>query len=71
MAGIVGDKMKMKGIVLIILGIGLALWAFQLSGSVGSQITQAITGADTDKVMMLYITGAISFVVGIYFFIKK
>ena len=62
------DTMKIIGIVLVVLGIGLALWGYQLSGSVGSQITQAVTGSDTDKVMTFYITGAISFVVGIYLF---
>jgi Tfp pilus assembly major pilin PilA len=66
-----GATMKIIGIVLAVLGIGLALWGYQLSGSVGSQITQAVTGSDTDKVMTLYITGAVSLVVGIYLLIKK
>ena len=44
---------------------------YRLSGSFGSQITQAITGSDTDKVMPLYIAGAVSLVVGIFLFIKK
>jgi len=62
---------KIIGIVLVVLGVGLAIWGYQLSGSVGSQITQAVTGSDTDKVMTLYITGAVSFVVGIYLFTKN
>jgi len=56
----------MIGLALIVLGIGLAIWGYQLSGSVGSELTQAITGSDTDKVMTLYISGAVSFVVGVY-----
>lgn len=63
--------MKIIGIVLVVLGIGLALWGHQLSGSIESQITQAFTGSDTDKVMTFYITGAISFIVGIYLFVKN
>lgn len=63
--------MKIIGIALVVLGIGLAIWGYQLSGSVSSQITQAVTGSDTDKVMTLYIAGAVSFVVGIYLFLKK
>jgi hypothetical protein len=63
--------MKIIGIVLAVSGIGLAIWGYQLSGSVGSQITQAVTGSDTDKVMTLYIAGAVSLVVGIFLFIKK
>lgn len=63
--------MKIIGIVLLVLGIGLAIWGYQLSGSVESQVTQAVTGSDTDKVMTLYIMGAVSFFVGIFLFIKK
>ncbi|NNL32132.1 MAG: DUF3185 family protein, partial [Flavobacteriaceae bacterium] len=40
-------------------------------GSVGSKITQTITGSFTDKVMILYIAGAVSFIVGLYLNIKK
>ncbi len=66
-----GNTMKIAGIILMVVGAGLAIWGFQLSGSVGSQITQAVTGSDTDKVMTFYITGAVSFVVGIYLFAKN
>jgi hypothetical protein len=66
-----GDSMKIISIALIVLGIGLAIWGYQLSGSVGSQLTQAVTGADTDKVMTYYIAGAISFVVGVYLSTRK
>ena len=66
-----GATMKIISIVLVVIGIGLAIWGYQLSGSVGSQITQAVTGSDTDKVMTFYITGAVSFVVGIYLFAKN
>lgn len=57
---------KILGIVLVVIGVGLVIWGYQLSGSVGSKITQAVTGSDTDKVMAFYIGGAVSFVVGIY-----
>ena len=63
--------MKIIGIALVVLGLGLAIWAYQLSGSVGSQITQAFTGSNTDRVMTFYIAGAVSFVVGIYRSLKK
>lgn len=66
-----GAIMKILGIVLLVLGVGLAIWGYQLSGSVESQVTQAVTGSDTDKVMTLYIMGAVSFFVGIFLFIKK
>jgi len=63
--------MKIIGIALVVLGVGLAIWGYQLSGSVGSQVTQAVTGADTDKVMTYYIGGAVSFFVGMFLFRKN
>jgi len=62
---------KIIGIALVVTGIGLAIWGYQLSGSVGSQLTQAVTGSDTDKVMTYYIAGAVSFVVGLYLSAKR
>jgi Protein of unknown function (DUF3185) len=59
-------SMKILGIVLVVVGLGLAFWGYRLSGSVGSHITQAVTGSDTDKVMMFYISGAACFVVGLF-----
>ena len=66
-----GTTIKIIGIALVVLGVGLAIWGYQLSGSVGSKITQAVTGSDTDQVMSFYISGTVSIVVGIYLFIKK
>lgn len=66
-----GVSMKIIGIILVVIGIGIAIWGYQLSTSVGSQITQAVTGSDTDKVMTFYIVGAVSFFVGIYLFRKN
>lgn len=63
--------MKIISIALLVLGIGLAVWGYQLSGSIGSQVTQAVTGSDTDKVMTFYIAGAVSFFVGLYLFKKN
>jgi len=62
---------KIFGLILVVVGIGFAIWGFQLSGSISSQVTQAVTGSDTDKVMSYYIFGAVSFVVGMYLFIKN
>lgn len=67
----IGISMKVIGLALIVIGIGFAIWGFQLSDSVSSQITQALTGSDTDKVMSYYIFGAVSFVVGLFLFSKN
>jgi hypothetical protein len=71
MANSSAATMKIVGIALVVIGIGLAYWGYQLSGSVGSKITQVVTGSDTDKVMTFYISGAVCFVVGIFLSIKK
>jgi uncharacterized protein DUF3185 len=65
------STLKIIGIALVIAGLGLAFWGYQLSGSVGSQLTQAFTGSATNKVMTLYIGGAVCLVVGLYLLIKR
>ena len=65
------SKIKIISIALMVIGIGLAFWGYQMSGSIGSKITQTITGSHADKVMILYIGGALSFIVGLYLNIKK
>ena len=62
--------MKIAGIALIVIGLGLAVWGYRLSGSFGSQVTQAFSGAD-NKVMMAYIGGAVCFIVGLYLFVRR
>jgi hypothetical protein len=71
MANSSAATMKIIGIALVVIGLGLAFWGYRLSGSVSSQITHAFTGSDTDKVMTFYISGAVCFVVGIFLSIKK
>lgn len=66
-----GSLIKIIGLALLVLGIGLAIWGYQLSTSVGSEVTQAVTGSETDRVMIYYIGGAVSFVVGIFLFRKN
>lgn len=71
MAKSVSNNQKILAIVLIVLGFGLAFWGYQQSGSVGSQLSQALNGAPSDNVMMFYIGGAISLAVGAFLFFKK
>ncbi len=65
-----GQK-KMIGIALVVLGLGLGFWGYKESGGFGSQVSKAFTGSATDKVMTLYIGGAVSLVVGLYLLMKK
>jgi hypothetical protein len=65
-----GNK-KVVGIVLTVLGIGLAFWGYRLAGGFGSQVTQAFSGSPSDKVMMFYIGGAASLAAGLFLLFKK
>ncbi len=62
------STMKLIGLVLMVVGVGLAVWGYQMSGSIGSGISQALTGSPTDKVMITYICAAVSFVAGLFVF---
>ena len=65
------STMTVVSIALLIAGIGLAIWGYQISGSFGSQLNSAFNGSPTDKVMLLYIGGAVSFVIGLYLLVRK
>ena len=56
---------KVLGIALIVLGVGLIYWGYELSDSVASQLAETISGSMPDDVMVRYIGGAVSAVVGL------
>ena len=62
---------KIIGLALLVIGIGLAIWAYQMSGSIGSQLKEVFSGTPTDKVMLMYIGGAVSAVIGLFLLVKK
>jgi hypothetical protein len=64
-------NMKVLGIVLVVLGAGLAFWGYRMSGGMGAQISQAVTGSPSDRIMIYYIGGAASLLVGLYLLFKK
>ena len=66
-----GPTTKVIGIALVVVGLGLGFWGYRMSGSVGSQVSQAFTGSASDKVMTFYIGGAVSLAVGLYLLMKK
>ncbi len=65
------SSIKTASIALIAVGAGLAFWGYQKSGGLESRLTSALTGSHSDNVMMLYISGAVCLVVGVYLYIKK
>lgn len=62
---------KVIGLVLIVAGAGLLIWGYQLSGSLTSELTEAVSGSMPDAVMGRYIAGAASLVVGIYLLVTR
>ena len=62
---------RVIGLVLIVLGAGVVLWGYQLSGSLASELTEAFSGSMPDEVVGRYIAGAASLVVGIYLLITR
>ena len=63
--------MKMIGIILLVLGGGLAIWGYQKSGGLESQLNNAFTGSHSDNVMMMYIGAAICIAIGVFLTLKK
>jgi uncharacterized membrane protein len=59
------SKKKILSFLLIVAGMAMVFQGYQLSDSVESQVTEAVTGSYSDEVLMFYISGVISLVVGI------
>ena len=62
---------KLLGIILVVLGAGLVIWGYNMSGSTANELTRALTGSSTDEVMYRYIGGAICLAAGLFLFFRK
>jgi len=62
---------KLIGLILLVGGLGLAFWGYQMSGAFSAKLTKGLTGALPDAVMYRYIGGAISSVVGLFLVLKR
>lgn len=65
------QQARLLGIVLAVLGAGLLIWGYQMSGSATNELVRAVQGSSTDEVMWRYIAGAISLAAGLYLLVKK
>ena len=63
--------MKVVSIVLIVLGAGLIIWGYQLSGSAANEVVKAVQVSSSDGVMYRYIGGAISLAAGLSLMFRK
>ena len=59
------------GIVLLVAGIGLLLWGFNLYGAFGNKLARTFTGASTNETMIFLIAGAICAALGAIILYKK
>jgi uncharacterized protein YjeT (DUF2065 family) len=63
--------LKAAGLVLLVVGVGLVFWGYQMSGAVTAQLSRAITGAAPDGVMYRYLGGAAGIVAGVFLLFKR
>jgi len=62
---------KIIALTLLVFGVGLLFWGYEMSNSVANQFTSTLTGSPSDKVVYVYLGGAASLVVGLYLFFRK
>lgn len=62
---------KLVGILLLVIGAGLVYWAYQLSDSIASQLTETFSGSMPEEVMIRYIAGAAGVAAGAYLLLRK
>jgi len=56
---------KTIGIILIVIGVALAFWGYNIYDSAGSQVTRALSGETPIEAMAGMIGGAICVIIGI------
>lgn len=61
-------QIKIISLILLVVGIGLVFWGYDTSDSLESKLSQTLSGTQSDRVMQLYIAGAVCIAVGGYLF---
>jgi ABC-type Mn2+/Zn2+ transport system permease subunit len=57
---------KIIGVIALVIGILLLVWAHDMANSIGSQVQQAFTGAPTDRVTYFRIGGIALLIYGAF-----
>lgn len=57
---------KTLGIILLVVGVVLLGWGYNVSQSVSSQFSSVFSGSPSDKALILYIAGGICAALGIF-----
>ncbi len=58
--------MKGLSVALVIVGIALTVWGLRVYRSFGSEVTEAVTGAPSDKAIWLLVSGVIAAIAGMF-----
>lgn len=62
---------RIIGLVLLVAGIGIGFWAYQMSQSVAEQFTKTVNGGFSTNVMIMFVGAAVSSALGLFFIAKK
>jgi len=62
---------KAIGIVLLVVGVVLLIWGFDVYGALSSKLGRAISGSISNKALVLFVVGGIFSGLGIYKIIGK
>ena len=60
------EPRKIGGILLIVVGLGIAYTGYTMSHSLGNQLGEALSGSPADNVMLRYVAGAACAAVGVF-----
>jgi hypothetical protein len=58
------------GLALIVIGVGLAYWGYQISETLASQLSHTISGTLSNEVMLRYIGAAACGVAGLFLSVR-
>ena len=62
---------KLIGIVLVVVGVGLLLWGFNLYDAFSSRVSRIVTGSPPDKTVVILIAGAVCAAAGVFQLSRK
>lgn len=62
---------KHLSIVLLVVGVALVGWGYNISGELGSQITSTFSGRPSDETLVFYIAGGVLALIGVIGLVKK
>lgn len=62
---------RIFSIALLVVGVILLIWGFNASQSVASDVSDAITGAPSDRSIWLIVLGAVGTIVGAFGLLRR